>query len=156
MKKHYSLLLGLLVLAAAATYYISAQSIGGDTALNSKTWTWLNVDDTVGVPTTALFTPTTTSDFIVTGHMSVNQSTDNNACPQAEITYTDEFGDHTASPISLPGGGPTFVAGAAGSSITIHVLANTTVYVQAVESGQCGPSPSGSYNLVIGKIKINP
>jgi hypothetical protein len=144
--KLLALMLGLL-LAVAATQ-ASAQTIGGDTSLSSKTWTWTGL--TADLPETVLFTPTQTSDFLLSGYVTVSGG----ECAVVTIFWTDEYGRQVYQ-FQFQGGSEVAASGQ-GSTMTIHAIANTSVSVSTnTEAGGCGSS-GGTYDLVIGKMKINP
>ena len=149
-----ALMLGLL-LAVAATFNLSAQTIGGDTALTSKTWTWTGL--TADLPSTVLFTPATDSDFTLS--LTPSAVSSGNVCITPLFQWTDWNGTQHGSPlfgtgiqtISQPG------AQGGGGTISIHAVANTPVSFSVSFSGGCGSSdPSTVLDIVVSKIKLNP
>ena len=160
MKKPITLILGLLTLAFALTTNVAAQTIGGDTALTSKTWTWTGLS--AALPSTTLFTPTVDSDFIITiyGNATITSAVGGQIC--VEITWTDELFTNTyPDPNLLPNSNYCIHIDSMGvvvpsqSTIPIHVLANTSVSVSTLYAVPSG-TPQPTYNLVISKVKVNP
>lgn len=161
MKKLFPLILGLVVLALASTSNLSAQTIGGDTALNSKTWTWTGL--TAALPQTTLLTPTQDADLLISVYVTIQDNTF--SCVQPLIQYTDQFGPQVQSFLFPPATGANSVrsynqvSGGAGvgAMIQIHAAANTPVSISA-DNNACGnsPTPTETYDLVVSKIKVNP
>jgi len=169
MRKLITLVLGC-ILAAALTTNTTAQTVGGNTDLNSKTWTWTAVDDAVGIPATTLFTPAETGDYLITAYLTVNPVGNNGACPEPILTFMDEFGTQQDYVVQLA---TTVMSGAAGFNFagfnfgnglpsiaagvtTIHVIADTAVSIHVFDTGTCQTGASGSYDFILGKVKLNP
>jgi hypothetical protein len=143
-----------LLLCAAALIGIAillhAQTTDDCTSLCSKTWMWKGLS--ADLPLTTLFTPKTDSDFMVTAY--VTNSVPGQNCIVPYLRYTDEYGAQVADWAFI--GGLQTVSNASGAVLTIHVVANTPVKVGVNASEACGGLLTGTYDLVIGKIKINP
>jgi hypothetical protein len=161
MRKLLALTLGLMLSAFVLTTSLSAQTIGGDTALTSKTWTWTGL--TGSFPSTVLFTPATTSDFVVSVYVSGSVSPDGGGmlCPQ--LQWTDEYSTY-AFPDLDSGTGLAYV-GCGGidslsniipgvMSIPIHAVADTPVSISVINS--TGGPTTVTYNLIVAKVKTNP
>lgn len=138
-------------LLLAFTLSLHAQTVGGHSPLNSKTWTFsaLSAD----LSATSLFTPTDTSDFLMTVYIgsTLNSAVGGQIC--ATISWTDENGaqskQFTCS--TLTGVGP--VTGNA--ALPIHALVGTSVNVSAAYQVPPG-TPVATYNLIVGRVKLNP
>lgn len=137
----------------------SAQTVGGNTSLNSKTYTFANL--TADLPQTTLFTPTVDGDFLISVYVTIQNNMFN--CIAPFVQYTDEFGTNVQSFLFSPSPG-TLTSGAVpynqsatgvGAVIQIHALANTPVSASVI-SNACGGSPTATFDVVFGKIKINP
>lgn len=143
MRKLNSLCLGLFLMAATATF---SQTIGGDTSLNSKTWTWTGLSN--DLPQTTLFTPTSTSDVLLTFYASATLNNGDD-CIDLSIFWTDENGSQQQSfALSTPGNGRV---------LPLHVTAGSSVSVSTIVGNDfCGIALSGTYELVVSKTKLNP
>jgi len=153
----------LVLFLAVFPFLVNAQTIGGRSPLNSTTFAFLN--ETTDLAPTVLFTPPHDSDFIVTIYLTVlSGATQSGICPQ--LQWTDEGGPQQLSKIS-PDPQPPYLdcsyqagrgatvneEGPVALSLPIHVLANTPVTVSLVLGY---PGEAVTYNLRVGKIKLNP
>lgn len=155
MKKLTLLLCGLFLMVTACT----AQTIGGDTSLNSKTWFWSGLSGPF--PSTALLTPTVTSDYLISLYVNSPNIVDGSEIC-AQIAWTDELSSTNIFPDQNSGSPQVNIACTTDNSVRayqgsvtfpIHVLANTTVSLSTSEYDG-GSHPT--YNMVVTKIKVNP
>jgi hypothetical protein len=151
MKNYLRSVFGLIVVALAFTLNLPAQTIGGDTSLSSKTWTWTGLS--ASLAQTTLFTPTTTSDFLVTVYGSESTLNEGFNCGNTTLTWTDENGSQSTLYYLFP---PTSGT-AQGDTTVIHVAPNTPVTFSAsVGTDACPYSFVGTYELIVSKTKLNP
>lgn len=146
MKKTTLLLIVGCILAIAFTANLSAQTLGGDPSLSSKTWTWTGLSS--DLTQTTLFTAPATGDFLLTFYASATL-TNGEDCIDSSVFWTDENGnEQTSFGISTPG---------MAKVLPIHVTAASTVSVSTiVGSDFCGVPFTGTYEFVVSKTKLNP
>jgi len=140
MFKKLASLLGLLALAATATLY-SAH------AQSNNTWSWTGL--TGSLSQTAVFTPASTSAYIITASASISgaQSGGNDGICTV-MSWTDpQTGNQSTSWCAFDYSD----GGTAGSTTGIHVQANIPVYVSTNKNGTW--VYAHPYNLILTALK---
>ena len=141
------------VIACLAALLLHAQTIGGDTALSSKTWTFVGTGGN-NISQTTLFTPTVDSDFQVTIYISSDATDAGGGAGCPTLYWTDDYNSLQSNGVCSGFYGPGIpVAGQ--TTLPLHVKANSGVSISATLAQPSG-FPTVNYTMVVSKTKLNP